>query len=71
VEEISPPSCKLSCWLRRDEEPSQFIFDLMEPERPNIDRAMAEFGKRHVFDPPILSSAPTVFAGLIRKWHGW
>jgi hypothetical protein len=35
----------------------------MEPERPNIDRAMAEFVKGDVFDPPILSSAPTVFAG--------
>jgi CRISP-associated protein Cas1 len=30
---------------------SKFIFDLMEPERPNIDRAVLEFVKGHVFDP--------------------
>jgi CRISPR/Cas system-associated endonuclease Cas1 len=29
---------------------SKFIFDLMEPERPKIDRAVLEFVKRHVFD---------------------
>jgi CRISPR/Cas system-associated endonuclease Cas1 len=37
--------------LWRGEEPSQFIFDLMELERPNIDRAVLEFVKGHVFDP--------------------
>jgi hypothetical protein len=35
--------------LWRDEEPSQLIFDLMEPERPNIDPAVLEFIKEHVF----------------------
>ena len=30
---------------------SKFIFDLMEPERPNIDRAVLDFVKGHVFDP--------------------
>ena len=30
---------------------SKFIFDLMEPERPKIDRAVLEFVKGHVFDP--------------------
>jgi CRISP-associated protein Cas1 len=30
---------------------SKFIFDLMEPERPNIDRAVLEFVKGHAFDP--------------------
>jgi CRISP-associated protein Cas1 len=30
---------------------SKFIFDLMEPERPNIDRAVLDFVKVHVFDP--------------------
>jgi hypothetical protein len=59
VEEISPASCNCRVRLRRDEKPSQFIFYLVEPERPNIDRAMAEFVKRHVFDLPILSFAPT------------
>jgi CRISPR-associated endonuclease Cas1 len=30
---------------------SIFIFDLMEPERPKVDRAVLEFVKGHVFDP--------------------
>jgi CRISPR-associated protein Cas1 len=30
---------------------SKFIFDLMEPERPKVDRAMLDFVKGHVFDP--------------------
>jgi CRISP-associated protein Cas1 len=30
---------------------SKFIFDLMEPERPQVDRAVLEFGRGHVFDP--------------------
>ena len=30
---------------------SKFIFDLMEPERPKIDRAMVDFIKMTVFDP--------------------
>src|ERR1700730_9938089 len=30
---------------------SAFIFDLMEPERPAIDRKVLEFVKGHVFDP--------------------
>ncbi len=30
---------------------SKFIFDLMEPERPKIDRAVLDFVKGHVFDP--------------------
>ena len=30
---------------------SKFIFDLMEPERPNVDRAVLDFVKGHVFDP--------------------
>ena len=30
---------------------SKFIFDLMEPERPNIDRSVLDFVKSHVFDP--------------------
>jgi CRISPR-associated protein Cas1 len=28
-----------------------FVFDLMEPERPLVDRKMLEFVKGHVFDP--------------------
>ena len=31
---------------------SKFIFDLMEPDRPKIDRAVLGFVKVHVFDPP-------------------
>lgn len=30
---------------------SAFVFDLMEPERPAIDRKVLEFVKGHVFDP--------------------
>jgi CRISP-associated protein Cas1 len=30
---------------------SKFIFDLMEPERPNIDRSVLEFVRGQVFDP--------------------
>jgi CRISPR/Cas system-associated endonuclease Cas1 len=30
---------------------SKFIFDLLEPERPKIDRAVLDFVKGHVFDP--------------------
>ena len=29
---------------------SKFIFDLMEPERPKVDRAVLDFVKGHVFD---------------------
>ena len=30
---------------------SKFIFDLMEPERPRVDRAVLDFAKGQVFDP--------------------
>jgi CRISP-associated protein Cas1 len=30
---------------------SKFIFDLMESERPRIDRAVLDFIRAHVFDP--------------------
>ena len=30
---------------------SKFVFDLMEPERPRVDRAVVDFVKGHVFDP--------------------
>jgi CRISPR associated protein Cas1 len=30
---------------------SKFIFDLMEPERPKVDRAVLDFVKGQVFDP--------------------
>jgi CRISPR-associated protein Cas1 len=30
---------------------SKFIFDLMEPERPRVDRAVLDFVRSHVFDP--------------------
>jgi CRISP-associated protein Cas1 len=30
---------------------SKFIFDLMEPERPRVDRAVMDFVRGHVFDP--------------------
>jgi CRISPR/Cas system-associated endonuclease Cas1 len=30
---------------------SKFIFDLMKPERPKVDRAALDFVKGHVFDP--------------------
>jgi CRISPR-associated protein Cas1 len=33
----------------RDDSPA-FVFDLMEPERPRVDRAVLDFVKGHVFD---------------------
>ena len=30
---------------------SKFVFDLMEPERPKVDREVLEFVKATVFDP--------------------
>jgi CRISPR-associated protein Cas1 len=30
---------------------SKFVFDLMEPERPRVDRAVLDFVKATVFDP--------------------
>ena len=30
---------------------SAFVFDLMEPERPTVDRKVLEFVRGHVFDP--------------------
>jgi CRISPR/Cas system-associated endonuclease Cas1 len=30
---------------------SKFVFDLMEPERPKVDRAVVDFVKATVFDP--------------------
>jgi CRISPR-associated protein Cas1 len=30
---------------------SKFIFDLMEPERPKVDRVVLDFVRAHVFDP--------------------
>ena len=30
---------------------AKFVFDLMEPERPRVDRAVLDLVKRHVFDP--------------------
>jgi CRISPR-associated protein Cas1 len=30
---------------------SKFIFDLMEPERPKVDRAVLDFVRENVFDP--------------------
>jgi CRISP-associated protein Cas1 len=34
-----------------DDGSSKFVFDLMEPERPKVDRAVLDFVKGHVFDP--------------------
>lgn len=30
---------------------SKFVFDLMEPDRPKVDRKILEFVKTNVFDP--------------------
>ena len=30
---------------------SKFVFDMMEPERPKVDRAVLDFVKTTVFDP--------------------
>ena len=43
----------------------------MEPERPKVDRAVLDFIKGTFLIRPILSLAPTMSAGLIRKWRAW
>ena len=48
----------------------KFIFDLMEPERPKVYRAVLDFVRGHVFDPADFAIRADVFAGLIRKWRG-
>ncbi|MGB7975871.1 MAG: CRISPR-associated endonuclease Cas1 [Roseiarcus sp.] len=45
---------------------TKFIFDLMEPERPKIDRAVVGFVEGHVFDPADFVMRPTAFADLGR-----
>jgi hypothetical protein len=50
---------------------SKFVFDLMEPQRPKVDRAVLDSSSAKFSIQPILSFGPTVFAGLIRKWRGW
>ena len=57
-------------YYHRDGAPA-FVFDMMEPERPRVDREVLDFVKTTVFDPATLRSEPTAFAGLIRKWRGW
>ena len=47
---------------------SKFIFVLMEPERPKVDRAVL---RDMSSIRPILSFAQTAYAGSIRKWRGW
>src|ERR1700691_5961133 len=58
-----------SC-MRVSDGSSKFIFDLMEPERPRIDRAVLDFVKGHVFDPADFVIRATASAGLVRKWRG-
>jgi len=51
---------------------SKFIFDLMEPERPKVDRTVLDFVKSHVFGPTdVVIRSDVVFASLIREWRGW
>jgi len=47
-------------YARGSRRSSKFIFDLMEPERPNVDRAVLDFVRGHVFDPAdFIKSAAT------------
>jgi CRISPR-associated protein Cas1 len=52
---------------------SKFIFDLMEPERPRVDRAVLDFVRRQVFDPAdfVIRTDGVCRLILIRKWRGW
>jgi hypothetical protein len=43
----------------------------MEPEPPNVDRAVLDFVHGNIFGRAVLLFAPTVFAGLVRNWRGW
>jgi hypothetical protein len=45
-------------------------FDLLEPERPKVDRAVLDFVKDMSSIRPTLSFALTAFARSIRKWRG-
>lgn len=42
---------------------SKFIFDLMEAERPKVDRAVLDFIKGHVLIRPTSLFGPMAFAG--------
>ena len=48
-----------------------FVFDLMEPERPRVDRAMLDFVMGRVFDPADFIMSPTAFVASIRHWREW
>jgi CRISPR associated protein Cas1 len=50
---------------------SKFIFDLMEPERPKVDRAVLDFVGRTYSTQRTLSFVAMGFAGLTRKLRGW
>jgi hypothetical protein len=50
---------------------SKFVFDLMEPERPKVDRAVLDFVKATFSIQRILSFGAMAFVGLTRKWRGW
>ena len=45
---LSGDACSVLCISARR---ACVAFDLMEPERPKVDRAVLDFVKAHVFDP--------------------
>jgi CRISP-associated protein Cas1 len=46
-----------------------FVFDMIEPERPKIDRAVLDFVKGQVFDPAVFVIRSDGVCGLTRKWR--
>jgi CRISPR/Cas system-associated endonuclease Cas1 len=54
----------------RKERQSGFIFDLMEPERPKVDRRVLEFVMRNALRPADFRIGRMGCASSTRKWRG-
>jgi CRISPR/Cas system-associated endonuclease Cas1 len=50
---------------------SKFMFVLMEPERPKVDRAVLEFVKAYVFNPSDFIIRTDGVCRLNPKWREW
>jgi CRISPR-associated protein Cas1 len=50
---------------------SKFIYDLMEPERPKVDRAVLDFVKGHVFGPADFVIRADGVCRLNPEWREW
>ena len=55
---------------RVDPDSQSFVFDMMEPLRPVVDRAVLRLVGDGTFSGRILSCSRMVFVGLVRSWRG-